>query len=480
MVQLGPDFLGVRIGTDAGPRTTAAAGAGGRLESALFWLLLALLAAMPLPFGSARPWAWSLAAIVTGLALLSYGFGLLFGEVEQAVPLRRMRGPLLPLLLAVLWAFVQMTPLAGSELSHPLWAAAAELLGRPVSGLISVDPYATGTAVMRLFLYVAIFFMAVQLCRTAERAFLALNAIVAIAAAYALYGLVALALMPEQLLWLPRATYRGDLSPVFGGRAAYGAFAGIGLIAAIALLAKLVHRPAAAMSSRRAAILTLARTVGARLWMAAAAIVALAAAMLLTHSKGGMLATGLGAVALLCCLMTATRLGGVGRAALVGLVLGGILLTVHLVGEAMLEAGETASAGQKAALYELVRQAITDAPLLGHGYGAFESAFQSYGDGTLEGYFPNAHSDYLELGFELGLPAAGLLVLAIGAVALRCLIGVYVRRRDILYPALAVACAVVAGAQALIDYSLQIPATSALLAFILGLGYSQSWTSSDA
>jgi hypothetical protein len=85
----------------------------------------------------------------------------------------------------------------------------------------------------------------------------------------------------------------------------------------------------------------------------------------------------------------------------------------------------------------------------------------------------------MELAFDLGLPAAGLLLLAIGSVALRCLIGVYGRRRDIVYPALAVAATSVAAAQALTDFSLQVPATAALLAFILGLGYSQSWTSSE-
>ena len=64
-------------------------------------------------------------------------------------------------------------------------------------------------------------------------------------------------------------------------------------------------------------------------------------------------------------------------------------------------------------------------------------------------------------------------------VAFRCVIGVYRRRRDIVYPALAIGCAAAAGAQALLDSTLQAPATSALLAFILGLGYSQSWTSTD-
>ena len=44
--------------------------APSRLEALLFWSLIVLLAAMPLPFGSARPWAWSLAAVIVALLLL--------------------------------------------------------------------------------------------------------------------------------------------------------------------------------------------------------------------------------------------------------------------------------------------------------------------------------------------------------------------------------------------------------------------------
>jgi hypothetical protein len=478
MVQLEPDVQGVRIGPDAASRQKAVG--AWRLESILFWMLLALLAALPLPSGSVHPWAFSLGALLAGLSLLSYGFGLMVGEAAQTVPLRRMRVPLLLLAVPVLWALLQIAPIGGSELAHPLWGAAGEVLGEPLSGRISIDPYASATALMRLFLYVTVFFMAVQLCRAPERAFLSLLAIAAIASAYALYGFFALALMPGQLLWIPGSSGRADLSSLFETLAGYGTFIGFGLLAALAVLAKLVHRPTVTMGSKRAALVGLARTLGLRLWIAVASMLVLTAAVLLTHSKGGLLATGIGAAVMLGGLLSATRLGGAGRGALAFLVLCGILLIVALAQEASVDGAQaTGALAQKAALQELVRQAVADAPLLGQGYGAFHTAFQSYSDGTIEGYVPNAQSSYLELAFELGAPAAALLVAAVAAVAFRCAIGVYRRRRDIVYPALAMGCAAAAGAQALIDSTLQAPATAALLAFILGLGYSQSWTSSD-
>jgi O-antigen ligase len=331
--------------------------------------------------------------------------------------------------------------------------------------------------VIRLLLYIGIFFLAVQLCRSVERAFLALNVLVAFAAAYGLYGLVAYALMPDHLLWLAHPSHRGDLSPTPVDGSSYATFAALGLIASIALLAKLVHRPAVSSASRGSLLAHLPRIAGVRASAPAVAIIVLAAAILLTHPQGG-LATGISVVVLLLCLITVTRLSRVARIVLVSLVVVGIVLVVRLADQAILGFRE-ATGGQQTALYALVRQGIAVSPLLGHGYGAFESAFQSYGDGTIDGYSVTANNGYLEIVFDLGLPAACLLVLAIAAVGARCLAGVYIRRRDIAYPALGVAAATLAGAQTLTDVSIQAPAVAALLAFLLGLGYSQSWTSSD-
>ncbi len=475
------EYLGAQIGTNTVPRDAAVASKVWRAESVLFWILLVTLAAMPLPFGSARPWAWSLVAMLIGLSLFGYALCLVFAGCRLAVPLRRLRLPLLLVAAPIFWAFVQMTPIGQSDLAHPIWFSAGEVLARPISGRISVDPDATGTAVMRFFLYIGIFFLAVQLCRNSERAFRALNGIVAIGAAYALYGLFAYVVTPETLLWLPTTSYQSDLSSSFVNLDAYATFTGLGLIAAVALLAKLVHRPAVSSGSRQAMTVNLLRIVGAKARAPAAAIVVLAGAVLLTHSRGGYLATGTGLLILALCLITATWLNRFGWLAVAALAVGGMVLIVYLPSGATLGRPDLAepSAGGRVGLAVLVLQGIADAPLLGHGYGAFESAFQGYDDGTFDGYVPNAHNEYLELAFELGLPAATLLVLATATIALSCLAGVYRRRRDIVYPAFAVAAAALVGAHALIDFSLQIPAVAALLAFILGLGYSQSWSSSD-
>jgi O-antigen ligase len=442
----------------------------------LFWSLLLTIAAMPLPCGSAPLWANSLAAIVVGLSLFGYSLCLIFAGWRLAIPLSRLRIPLGLAGIAVLWILLQLMPIGRSTLAHPIWTLSGDVLKDPLSGRISVDPYATATAVMRLFMYFGIFFLALQLCRNSDRAFQALNAIVAIGVIYAIYGLVLYALKSESLFWVSQSAGRDDLSRAFVNPHAFGSFVGLGLLAGVALLAKHVHRPAVSSGSRKAMVANILRIAKAKAW-APIAIVILTIAAALTSSAGGILSIVLAVVAFLLCLMTASRLNRAGRRVMVALLAISIILMALLLGQAM-HWGFTSAAGHgdvPGAINELVRQGIADSPLLGHGYGAFESAFQSYADTTINGHVVNAHGDFLQLAFELGIPAAIFLVLAIAAVALRCLWGVYTRRRDIAYPALAAAAAVLVGAHALTDSSLQVPATAALFSFVLGLGYSQCW-----
>jgi len=445
----------------------------------LFWLLLLIVAVMPLPSGSAPLWAGSLAALLIGLSLFVYSLCLIFAGWRLAVPSNRLRIPVLLAAIPALWILVQLLPIGQSTLAHPLWALTGEVLKQPISGRISVDPYATATAAMRLFVYFGIFFLALQLCRNSDRALQALNAIVAIGVVHAVYGIVLYATKPGALNWVSQSAHRDDLSRAFMNKHAFASFTGLGLLAAVALLAKHLHRPVVSSDNRQAMMTNMLRIARAKAWTPTA-IVVLTIATALTNSAGGIISIGLGVVSFLLCLITASPMNRSGRRAMIVLALSGLTLIAALLSEAVFWRTTWAPNVATAAIHALVRQGIAASPLLGHGYGAFEAAFQSYADGTLDGHAVSARGDFLQLTFELGLPAAILLVLAIAAVAARCLWGVYTRRRDIAYPALAASATILVGAHALIDSSLQVPAIAALLAFILGLGYSQSWKTANS
>jgi hypothetical protein len=72
----------------------------------LFWSLLLTIAAMPLPSGSAPLWASSLAATFVGLSLFGYSLCLVFAGWRLAIPLNRLRIPLVLSAIAVVWLIV--------------------------------------------------------------------------------------------------------------------------------------------------------------------------------------------------------------------------------------------------------------------------------------------------------------------------------------------------------------------------------------
>jgi O-antigen ligase len=453
----------------------------------VFWSLALLVALLPLPLGSNRPWAWSLAASLVGLLLVAFGVGRFLARpaARRGAP-ARLGLPLALFAPVVLWTLVQMLPIGQGWPAAPIWAEAGRALGLPLAGHVSVDSFATASSLMRLLSYCGIFALAALLARPSRRAFAALNFLVAVGAAYAAYGLIAHVFTPDQLLWFHKWTNMGKLTSSFVNPNSYAAYAGLGLLSGIALLAQHIERAAGEREGlpRRMQIANLFRMLGEIGWFPVIAISLALSAVLLTHSRGGFTSVLVGIAVLLALLVLRMRRRSLkfGMLLLMALVALGLQLFVGVSGQATLgrlDATDVSSEG-RLAVYALVLRGIQDAPLTGHGLGSFAEAFQAYQDGSLSLIYHQAHNDYLEAAFELGIPAAALLVATIVYLGLQCLLGVFRRRRDAVYPALAAAAAAQLAAHSLVDFSLQIPAISATFAFILGLGYAQAWSSRSA
>jgi O-antigen ligase len=128
-------------------------------------------------------------------------------------------------------------------------------------------------------------------------------------------------------------------------------------------------------------------------------------------------------------------------------------------------------ADQRIEAWRLTLKGIADAPWTGHGAGAYRDSFRAYAHPGLGGAdWDHAHNTYLELAFELGVPATAIFLGALVIVIHGIRRGLRHRRRA--RPALifALGTAVAGAAHALVDFSLEMPATAALFAIILGLG----------
>jgi O-antigen ligase len=450
-------------------------------QSFLFGLLILLLAWAPLPLASNRPWSWALLSLLVGLLVLGWA------SANLALP-ERLRVPLpvglasLCGLLVLAWIWIQVRPdLVGIHPlleAHPVWTTAREA-GLTVEPVIAVDPWNARDAVMRLLAYFGVFWLGFSLCQQARRARRLFLAIVVIGTIYAVYGLV---LHFSGLEWLPgeaKTWYVGDVTATFVNRNHFATFANLALLAALGLLLETVLAARGVADLRRRAAELLSRLVGRRSPLLVASFV-LATAMLLTHSRGGLLSGLAGVTTLVLLLLAATRPGW-------RTVLGSVTLAVSLgaglvawSGATTLErldaiAGETdLQSGTRFAAYALALRAIADRPWTGHGYGGFEQVFHAYRDERFRTVFDRLHNTPLEHAVELGIPATVLLYLGPLLITGLCLRGVFVRKRDQVYPLVATAATVCVALHALVDFSLQIPAVAVTYAALLGAGAAQS------
>ena len=450
----------------------------------LAWILVVLLAVVPLPLGSNRPWSWSLASMLLGLLALTLSVAAThdrkrLSEAARQSPMTwRLWCALAGFLLTAFWAFLQSLPLGIDALVHPTWHLLATI-GEPRPGLIGLDAADTRDAAMRFLAYGAAFWVAWWTARDRAIARRLLSAVVVIATCYAAYGLVnhfagirwILPGVERISLWRLQSTFVNPNN--------FATFVNIGLIAALACMLEPLLGHAPRDGARPGFAKVLESVLDRRGGSLALATLLLASASLLTGSRGGLVSL---AIALVFMALLVMRQSGAGLAmrigvpvvmamAFVGLV---SLSGQHSLGRMTLAMG---LGDLRMGIFELTGSMIADRPLLGHGYGNFETAFMAYRDERFLGVVDKAHNTYLEHIAELGIPMALVLYTAFSMVVLELVSGSRQRKRDRIYPFAALACTVLVASHALVDFSLQIPAVAITYSVVLGVGVAQSRSS---
>ena len=127
--------------------------------------------------------------------------------------------------------------------------------------------------------------------------------------------------------------------------------------------------------------------------------------------------------------------------------------------------------------YRSTLRMIADHPWFGTGLGTFMWSFPAYRSANISmwGIWDRAHSTPLELASDLGLPLAGLIVLAWVVVLGLLIRGVRTRRRDLIMPVGALTVALLSSAHSVIDFSLQIPGYAIVVFSLVGAGLAQSY-----
>jgi len=430
-----------------------------KLQGVIGLSTLGIVLVSALALGANRPVSWSLLAIaVTGIFALQ-ALVSLAGPAPVAV--RRALWPGFFILLGVGWGWLQVLPGLPKALMHPVWQFVPE-----ATAYISADPGASRHAVMRMMCYVLVFVILLWTCVKPQRAEIALRMIAIFSTALAAYGLYSFTTGTNIILG--DYTNAGIVQASFVNRNSYATYAIFGALANIACYLQIADNSDDSLRGRLEGFFS-----GA--WIFALGILLCIGAVSLTQSRAG---AGAGLVGLLVFWLSwRSNKSGSDRVAVAAMV-ATLLFIGSTSATGLLERLiSTDASDARFAIYPAIWQAIFDRPLLGHGAGTFYDAFRPYV--PLEAApreWARAHSTYLELAFGLGLPAAGAFLIGQAMIAARLWSGARKRRKDRIYTCFALGCVGAAGFHALFDFSLQMPATAALYAAILAIGYAQSFT----
>lgn len=473
----------------------------------LFWGLLALVCLSPLPLASNRPLPATVLALGVGLLLIGWGAQRLWREwrarrlaAASALPAAGADPPpperaaddadRFALVLAVgfsvllAWYWAQTSPALTAWVAHPVWAEAARALGETLPASASVDPAAGGATLMKVLAYGGIFLLAFMFGRDRRRARLAFWAVALSGAAYAVYGLAMHFGRFGLVLWFPKTDYVESVTSTFINRNAYATYAGLATIAALAPLLSELRRIGRGRTEGFADFVrTVSREAGLGLYVALAACALGVTAVVLTGSRAGFAALVLGGLAFGVLLLAARdiawrhfALAGAAVAALVGgaLAIGGEQLTTRLARDGVFG---------REGLFDVGAIAAAQRPWTGHGLGGFAPAFNRANDGRFiaeDRYVDLAHSTWLELAIEAGLPALILNLALLGLIVGILLQGVLTRSRGTSFAMAGIAVALQVGAHALVDFGFQMPAVAANFMLLMGVAAAQALTGERA
>jgi len=452
-----------------------------------FWLFIGILAWAPFPLGSNRPWSWSVLMLLVALAWTLWALSVwALSLCSNAEALRQLSWRLSPAiglaLLALLWGLVQIVPLVPASWAHPIWALSADALGHPLTGTISLNPWESGTALMKLGACAMMFWLSAVLTQRAERALMLLNALIAIGAFYAAYALVLGSLGTGQFQLFYGGPSPGGLSGPFVSRNNFATLMGL---AALCSAVRLVSLSSNIVIDRglRPLLLTGLQYLFGNGVLPAVALTLSFSMVVASGSRAGFLATLVGMIVLLLLASAIARRrltsywGFAGIFLIIELGFALFLLNGATLQERFVNLLDDNAVDQgRLIFWAAAWRMIGASPWLGLGLGTFENAYPLYADSVIPLIVDKTHNDYLELAAGWGLPATGLWLAALLWLTALCVFGVFHRRRNQGYPLLAVGATALVGCHSLFDFSLQIPAIALFYAAILGLGVAQSFS----
>ncbi len=369
------------------------------LDQLVFVNLMTTVVCAPLAYGAVE--AWSIALFELNALLLAVLLALKLALApREKLHFTRLVLPLLAFLLLGVGQSIPLRSIA-ANLTAPESVPLVEL-GPPT---LSLDPYATREATIKLLALIIYFLVAINVLSDRERRHKMLIVITVLGFAVSLFGII------QRLTWNGKIYWMRPLAPgmnPFGPFINPNHFAGmIELILPLAL-----------------AYLLFARIEGQQrtLWFFASVV--MAAALILSLSRGGLMALGFELIAFFIIgILSRRRVSSEAhghrllqvRGALLPFALAAVAVMALWIGydqlavrwQAARQGSREVSLAKRLEIWRDSWRMFRDHPIWGVGLGAYPTAYPFYGRSSAERErVEQAHNDYLQLLTDGGLVGA--------------------------------------------------------------------------
>jgi O-antigen ligase len=365
---------------------------------------------------------------------------------------------------------------------HPLWQESSKLLGTTLPRAVTVahgQPWlALGPSISMLLALACSFLVSLE----RDRARQLVKVVAWSGAAYAAFGIASYIADPTKIFWRDKQAYTTVLTATFINRNTAAVYFGACALIWQLILFERIEKLLPPANESASGLWRLILFVRPRKMLVAVSMFLLClAAMLLTGSRAGVIVS-LGAMIASPALFFRRRWSRKGGAMIVVAAgIGFALVLLETIGSGVnsrFNLDRLADGGRLEA-YRSTLRIIADYPWLGTGLGTFPWVFPSYRTASISmwGIWDRGHSTPLELASEMGVPIASLVAAGWIVMLAVLLQGIRNRRRDLILPLAGCLVALLALLHSSIDFSLQIPGFSIMVAAIVGCGLAQSFRS---
>jgi tetratricopeptide (TPR) repeat protein len=392
-----------------------------KFDRIIEWLLISLLAFMPLAFGAVEAWSEEVVIGLSAAITLCFLLKIIVDENTRIV----WSWAYVPIALFIIVAIFQIIPLPAnlvSSISQNTAATKKELLGDLPNSesllkymTLSFYPNATKHNLRLIFAVAAVFFVVVNVYRRPAQIKKLLAAIAIIGGSIALLALAQDLFGNGRIYWKISTGSDPAFSGTFVNHSHYGQFMNLSIGAALGLIFVRIHETFTKKKVDAAAIFEYLGSPSAKpTWLLLAMIILGATTIFVSLTRGGMIsmfvATGF------VTLVLSSRQSMKGRSWIMALIALGAFICVLYVGFdavydrlASLRDLRQAQSGRWQILKD-ISLAWTRFPIFGTGLGTHEVVYPMFDRSTVASLAAYAENEYAQAAEETGLIGLASLV----------------------------------------------------------------------